>query len=206
MPGVYMPGEFDLAGAIVGAVERGSLLPRGNLATGDLLVGLPSSGLHTNGFSLVRRIFGESELGCRDGYAGILGRPLIDALLEPHRSYLASLAPVLDAETPIVKALAHITGGGFEGNIPRILPGNLDAIVDPASWPMPPLFRLIMEKGKVEPVEMYRVFNMGIGMVAVLSPGDLERFSSLVGGEFHLIGRLTQGRGRAILDPGRIQG
>jgi phosphoribosylamine--glycine ligase/phosphoribosylformylglycinamidine cyclo-ligase len=196
MPGVYLPREFDLAGAIVGFAERGRLLPRAGLATGDLLVGLPSSGLHTNGFSLARRIFGESELG---GYGEVLGRPLIDALLEPHRSYLSVLSRVLDAEPSVVKALAHITGGGFEGNIPRILPKHLDALVDPASWPMPPLFRLIVEKGRVELAEAYRVFNMGVGMVAVVAPGDLRRFADLVEGEFYVVGRLTEGKGRAIL-------
>ncbi|MCX7027324.1 MAG: phosphoribosylamine--glycine ligase [Spirochaetes bacterium] len=202
MPGVYLPGEFDLAGAIVGVAERDELLPRADLFVGDLLIGLPSSGLHTNGYSLARRIFGESGL---DRYGEILGRPLIDALLEPHRSYLGALKPLLEAEPGLVKALAHITGGGFEGNIPRVLPEVLDALVDANSWPMPPLFHLIMEKGGVAPAEMYRVFNMGIGMVVILSPGNLKRFTSLLASEFFVIGRLTAGKGRAILDLGRVR-
>ncbi|MDD3981046.1 MAG: phosphoribosylamine--glycine ligase [Spirochaetia bacterium] len=205
MPGVYLPDEFDLAGAIVGVVEKGRRLPLAEIKAGDLLVGFSSSGLHTNGFSLARSVFSDEDYL---NHEKILGKPLHQALLEPHRSYLQLLYPILDKRPGMIKALAHITGGGFEGNVPRVLPGNLDARLRADSWPMPPLFRLIMEKGRVQPAEMYRVFNMGIGMVAVLAPGNVETLLSLVQEKAYLIGELVPGEGKAILDglPRLIQG
>jgi len=196
MPGVYLPGEFDLAGAIVGAAERGELLPRADLREGDVLVGLPSSGLHTNGFSLARKIFADTDM---KGQEALLGRPLIDALLEPHHSYLPEIGPVLSRAPGLIKALAHITGGGFEGNVPRVLPSWLEAHIEVASWEMPPLFSLIMEKGKVPAREMYRVFNMGIGMIAIIDPSDFGEFSALSGGRGIRIGYLARGEAGAVL-------
>jgi len=197
MPGVYFPGEFDLAGAIVGVVEKSRRLPAEDVRAGDLLVGFASSGLHTNGFSLARSIFSDEDY---QSYSDILGKPLHRALLEPHRSYLPLLSPVLEKEPGLIKALAHITGGGFEGNVPRILPGGLDALIHVDTWPMPALFKLIMEKGRVPGAEMYRVFNMGIGMVAVIAPENLGRLVSLVNEKSYLIGELAQGKGAVILD------
>ncbi|MCE1158783.1 MAG: phosphoribosylamine--glycine ligase [Spirochaetia bacterium] len=197
MPGVYFPGEFDLAGAIVGVVEKSRRLPAEDVRAGDLLVGFASSGLHTNGFSLARSVFSDEDY---QSYSDILGKPLHRALLEPHRSYLPLLSPVLEKEPGLIKALAHITGGGFEGNVPRILPGGLDALIHVDTWPMPALFKLIMEKGRVPGAEMYRVFNMGIGMVAVIAPENLGRLVSLVNEKSYLIGELVQGKGAVILD------
>lgn len=202
MPGVYMPKEFDVAGAIVGLAERKRMLPLPTMREGDLLVGFPSSGPHTNGYSLVRKIFSESELG---GYADRLGLPLIDALLAPHRSYLPVFWPTLQKSPGLIKALAHITGAGFEGNIPRVLPSHLDARVRTDAWPMPPLFRLIMEKGGIKEEEMYRVFNMGIGMVAIVGSQDLAEFMSLTATPSFVIGALEPGAGRVIMDKGTIQ-
>ncbi|MEN6363896.1 MAG: phosphoribosylamine--glycine ligase [Rectinema sp.] len=194
MPGVYGPGEFDVAGTIVGVVERGRVLPRTDMAAGDILVGLRSDSPHTNGFSLIRKVFEGVDLG--EIYPGTEA-PLGELLLKPHRSYLTVLGPVLDREPGLVKALAHITGGGFIGNIPRILPPGLDAILRRESWIVPPLYRAIAEKGKVSETEMYRVFNMGIGMVAVMAPGALERFRELAGENCPVIGALAAGTGRA---------
>ena len=197
MPGVYLPGEFDLAGAIVGVVEKGLRLPAPGIKAGDLLVGFSSSGLHTNGFSLARSVFSDEDY---PSFSDMLGKPLHKALLEPHRSYLPLLYPLLEKKPGLIKALAHITGGGFEGNIPRVLPGDLRAVIHADSWPVPPLFRLIMEKGRVDPTEMYRVFNMGIGMVAVIAPESYELFVSFVSEKVYLIGELVPGRGNAVIE------
>ena len=186
MPGVYAAGAFDVAGTIVGAVERAALLPRQDLAAGDLLVGLASSGPHTNGFSLIRKVFAGAAL---DVVEPALGMTLADALLAPHRSYLGLLAPLLDE----VKALAHLTGGGFFDNIPRVLPPGLVAQIDPASWPVPPVFRLIAARGHIAADEMYRVFNMGIGMVAIVAPAQVAAFQAAIPEATWVIGRLVQG-------------
>ncbi len=199
MPGVYLPEEFDLAGAIVGVVEKSHRLPRQGIKAGDALVGFASSGLHTNGFSLARSLFTEAEY---HDYGQILGKPLFEALLEPHRSYLPLLYPILQKEPELIKALAHITGGGFEGNVPRVLPSGLDAYIQTQTWPMPSLFKLIMEKGRVEAKEMYRVFNMGIGMVAVIDPKNLDTLASLVDEKFYVIGHLAPGSGKTQLEFG----
>lgn len=199
MPGVYMPAEFDVAGTIVGVAERDKMLPLPTMRSGDLLLGFPSSGLHTNGYSLVRKIFGEEDFRT---YAEELGAPLIDALLAPHRSYLPVLWPVLKRAPGLIKALAHITGGGFEGNVPRVLPSNLDAHIRTDSWPIPPLFRLIMERGGIDEREMYRVFNMGIGMIAVVSPEALDSVARLAGDRFFVVGELMPGGGSVVMELG----
>ena len=140
MPGVYAPGAFDIAGTLVGVVERRDLLPRGDVAAGDVLVGVASSGPHTNGYSLLRKVFDWLPM---DVTPAGLDRPLGDALLEPHRNYLDVLARRL--ATGRVKALAHITGGGLPENLPRVLPDDVDAEIELGSWPVPPLFRLVRE-------------------------------------------------------------
>ncbi|MCE1195387.1 phosphoribosylamine--glycine ligase [bacterium] len=202
MPGVYMPGEFDVAGAIVGLAERSLMLPLKTMRDGDILLGFPSSGPHTNGYSLARKVFADADLG---GYADILGLPLIDALLAPHRSYLPVLWPVLSGAPGAIKALAHITGAGFEGNVPRVLPADLDAHIRTDAWPMPPLFRLIMEKGGIDEVEMYRVFNMGVGMVAVVSPDDVDTVAKLSNALFYRIGELRRGSGGVVMEKGGVR-
>ena len=171
MPGTYAEDDYDLAGFIVGVVEKERALPRG-VCEGDVLVGLPSTGLHTNGYSLARKILFE-VLGHRvDTHLPELGTPVGQALLATHRGYLAALEPLLERDK--IRALAHITGGGFPGNIPRVLPEGLGARVRRGSWEVPPLFRLIQTGGSVSDDEMFRTFNMGVGMVAAVSPGDLH--------------------------------
>ncbi len=196
MPGVYAPGEFDVAGTIVGVLERERILPRtAALKEGDVLLGLHSSGPHTNGYSLIRKIFAQAD------YTEIKPEwdvPLIDFLLAPHRSYLNILWPALE-KPGLVKALAHLTGGGFIENIPRILPENLDALVRLGSWSIPPLWGLIQQKGNISTDEMYRVFNMGIGMVAIVDKTLVAEFQTLVPEETFVIGELITGSGKTVL-------
>jgi phosphoribosylformylglycinamidine cyclo-ligase/phosphoribosylamine--glycine ligase/phosphoribosylformylglycinamidine cyclo-ligase len=192
MPDVYLAGEFDVAGTIVGVVERAAVLPRPELRTGDVLIGLASSGPHTNGYSLIRRVFADTPL---EAQLPGLDRSLAEVLLEPHRSYLDLLAPVLDR----VKALVHITGGGFVENLPRVLPDGLDARVRPGTWPVPPLFELIQARGGIEDDEMYRVFNMGLGMIAIADPDEAAAIRALIPEPTFLVGELIDGRRRAVL-------
>jgi phosphoribosylformylglycinamidine cyclo-ligase len=175
MPDFYAPGEYDLAGFIVGIVERDRVLDGTGIRAGDALVALGSSGLHTNGYTLARRIvFERMGLGIDDALPG-LETPVSDALLAVHRSYLRALRPELDTGTEegsLLHGLAHITGGGIPGNLPRILPDGLGAVIEKESWTIPPLFQLLQEAGEVDEAEMFRVFNMGVGMLAVVAPGD----------------------------------
>jgi len=167
MPGTYQVDDYDLVGFIVGVVEKTKILKTDSIASGDVIIGIPSSGLHTNGYSLVRNAF---KIGREDKplltFYPELGRTLGEELLEPHRCYYSDLQPLL----PKIKGLAHITGGGFEGNIPRILPQGLSAHINKSAWQVPPVFKLIQDIGKVNEIEMYQVFNMGIGMVVICSP------------------------------------
>jgi len=190
MPGTYAPGEYDLAGTIVGVVERARILPGEGLQAGDVLIGLRSSGPHTNGFSLIRKIFEGIPL---TRVFPELGISLADALLAPHRSYFSLLHPLISTSASPIKALAHLTGGAFIENIPRILPQNLDAVIRLGSWPVPPLFKFIQEHGKIQDDEMYRVFNMGIGMVAVAAPENAEQVRAAIPEETWIIGELAKG-------------
>ena len=196
MPGVYAPGEFDVAGTIVGAVEYDRILPSAQLQAGDLLVGLASSGPHTNGYSLIRQVFADVPM---ERVFPELGRPLGAALLEPHRSYLPLLAPLLDRPDCPIKGLAHLTGGGFIENIPRILPAGLGAVIRRGSWPIPPLFRLIQSHGKISHAEMARVFNLGIGMLAVVSPQDCDGFLASLPEPAWVVGELVPGEHKVSL-------
>jgi phosphoribosylformylglycinamidine cyclo-ligase len=168
MPGMYAEGDYDLAGTIVGAVDRPKLLDGSKVSEGDLLIGLPSSGLHTNGYSLARKIFFEDMGLAPQSVLPELGGTLADALLAVHRSYLKPVLPL--AENLLLSAMAHITGGGFTDNIPRVLPKDLDVIVHPEAWSWPPLFRLLRDAGRIPLAEMLRVFNCGIGMVLIVPP------------------------------------
>jgi phosphoribosylformylglycinamidine cyclo-ligase len=192
MPGVYRDGEFDVAGTIVGVLERARLLPRPNLLAGDLILGLPSSGPHTNGYSLIRKVFEGADL---ESVHPELGCSLADSLLAPHRSYFNMLYPHLDK----VKALAHLTGGGFIENIPRILPENLSAVINLNSWQVPPLWKLVQEKGNISTEEMYRVFNMGIGMVAIVDKSIAADLQSYIPEPTFIIGELIDGAQKVIL-------
>jgi phosphoribosylformylglycinamidine cyclo-ligase len=190
MPGVYASGEFDVAGTIVGVMERERILPRADLRPGDVLVGLASSGPHTNGYSLIRRIFENVPL---DTIFPELGVPLADALLAPHRSYSPLLRPILDQPDSPVKALAHLTGGGFIENIPRVLPEGIDAAIDLHAWMVPGLFRLIQERGEVSSEEMYRVFNMGIGMIVIVDRKDVSALQTAIPEKSYVLGELIVG-------------
>ncbi len=167
MPGVYALGDYDIAGFIVGIAEKGALIGDTQAAEGDILLGLPSSGLHTNGFSLVRYLLKDEKL---DTVVPALGRSLADELLEPHRSYLEPLRLARGAAT--IVGAAHITGGGLVENVPRALPEGLGAEIQRAAWQVPPIFKLIESRGVLVD-EMWRTFNMGIGMVLVVRPGDV---------------------------------
>jgi phosphoribosylformylglycinamidine cyclo-ligase len=172
MADFYAPGEYDLAGFIVGVVERERILDGRDILPGDVVLGLASSGLHTNGYTLARSIvFDVLGLDVHDELPGT-GRTVAEELLAVHRSYLKPLWPLLESGT--LRGLAHITGGGIPGNLPRILPDGVGAVLDRGAWEVPPVFRALQEAGKVERQEMDRVFNMGIGMVAVVRPSDAE--------------------------------
>jgi phosphoribosylformylglycinamidine cyclo-ligase len=203
MPGMYAEGDYDLAGFCVGAVERGEALTGSKVAAGDIILGLASTGIHSNGFSLVRRL--------AEDKAWKLDRPalfdpetlLIDALLAPTRIYVGSLLPLIRAGK--VKALAHITGGGLLENIPRILPPNLSADVHADSWPQPPLMAFLQANGAIEPEEMARTFNCGIGMAVVVGPDhylDVQHKLILSGEIVYAIGAITEGmRGCTVSGP-----
>ena len=177
MPDVYAPGDFDIAGFIVGAVERAAVIDGSRIAPGDALIALPSNGLHTNGYSLVRQAFGIGkgldavrDRAILDREYEELGGTLGDALLAVHTSYYAALKPLL----PNVHGIAHITGGGIPGNLPRIFEPHIGADLDAASWTVPPLFQLIQREGNVEAAEMFRAFNMGVGIIVAVAEADAE--------------------------------
>jgi len=193
MPGTYAEDDYDLAGFIVGVLEKERALPRG-VREGDVLLGLPSSGLHTNGYSLARKVLFEVLGHGVDTHLAELGTTVGQALLAPHRGYLAALEPLLERDK--IRALAHVTGGGFGGNIPRVLPEGLGARVRRRAWEMPALFRLIQEGGDVGDEEMYRTFNMGIGLVLIVSPyyaASIMRVLEREGEAPAVIGRVVEG-------------
>jgi len=205
LPDVYGPGDFDLVGFIVGVVERDAIIDGASIRAGDALLGLPSSGLHTNGYSLARKVFGvgvggdatEERARLERTYPGLDGT-LGDALLAVHRCYYNELKPVLGR----LRGIAHITGGGLPGNLPRILPQGLAARLHQGAWPAPPIFRLIQERGNVAEDEMYRAFNMGLGMVLVCDPSNVEAVRAQVP-EALVVGEVVRGeRGerRAIIE------
>jgi phosphoribosylamine--glycine ligase/phosphoribosylaminoimidazole synthetase len=188
MPGVYQPGSFDIAGTLIGVAERAELLPRDDVAAGDVLIGIASSGPHTNGYSMLRKIF---EWAPMDMVPDGFDRPLGETLLEPHRSYLDLLTPTFT--TGAVKALAHITGGGLPENLPRVLPDNVDARIELGSWPVPPLFRLVRElTPRMDTVELYRTLNMGVGMVVVCAPDQVDVVQASIGETTWVIGELLE--------------
>jgi phosphoribosylformylglycinamidine cyclo-ligase len=181
MPGLYDPGDYDLAGFAVGAVERGGLLPRDDLTEGDVLIGLPSSGVHANGFSLVRRVVAACGLGWDDPAPFAPGMALGAALLIPTRIYVRQLLETIRANPGAVKALCHITGGGLIDNLPRVLPDTLAAALDQSAIHMPPVFEWLQVEARLDPREMLRTFNCGIGMVVVLARSDVTRVRDSLG-------------------------
>jgi len=194
MPDFYSPGEYDLAGFIVGVVDRSRLIDGSQIRPGDVLLGLSSAGLHTNGYSLARRLFFDRlKLGPADRVPE-LNATVSEVLLAPHRSYCSLLEPLLDSG--VLRGLAHITGGGITDNLPRILPEGTGAVVRRGSWPVTPVFEYIREHGGVDDAEMYRTFNMGIGMIVVVSPEDVETVASdfaARGETCHQIGEIVPG-------------
>ena len=190
MPGMYRPGEYDLAGCIVGVVDRARMIDGSRIKPGDIILGLPSNGLHTNGYSLARKIFFE-ELSLKPS-ARISGLRLSlgEELLRTHRNYQPLLSKVPPRK---IKGLAHITGGGLIDNLPRILPDDCDALIETKSWTVQAIFQIIQERGEVERHEMYQVFNMGIGMVAIVTPNDAAALGKQL--RARVIGRIERGRG-----------
>ena len=191
MPGMYSDGDYDLAGFAVGAAERGQLLPTGDIASGDVILGLTSSGVHSNGFSLVRKIVALSGLGWDAPAPFAEGKKLGEALLTPTRIYVKPLLKAI-RETGALKALAHITGGGFPENIPRVLPKNLAAEIDLDSIPVPPVFSWLAKTGGVEAKEMLRTFNCGIGMIVVVSAENVDAVSDALRAEGEVVVPLGQ--------------
>lgn len=181
MPGMYQPGDYDLAGFSVGAVEREKLLPQATVAAGDVLLGIASSGVHSNGFSLVRHIMQQLNVAFDDQAPFAPGKRFADILLEPTIIYVKSCLAAI--KTGQVKALAHITGGGLLENIPRVLPDNLAAHIDCSSWVVPPIFTWLAQEGNVATNEMLRTFNAGIGMVVVVAPEHAASTSALLASE-----------------------
>ncbi len=194
MPGMYRKGEYDLAGCIVGVVDRAKIIDGSNIKPGDAILGLGSNGLHTNGYSLARKILLET-MGLKIGsYLPGWNITVGEELLRLHKNYQPLLARV---PSGVIKGLAHITGGGLIDNLPRILPNNCDAVIDTKSWRVPRIFQTLQQKGNVDAEEMYQVFNMGIGMVAIVSECDAKRMMSILHGK--QIGRLERGAGEAHL-------
>jgi phosphoribosylformylglycinamidine cyclo-ligase len=196
MPGLYPLGEYDLVGTIVGSVAKKSIITGAKIKPNDIIIGLPSGGLQTNGFSLARRvIFDKCGFGPQDIFPGTKAT-VSQLLLAVHRSFLKPVTALMDAKIPI-NGMAHITGGGFYDNIPRVLPDNCNAEIDRASWTVPPIFTFIEHEGKVDHDEMYRVFNMGIGYVIIVTPSKAEATMKILKNlrqQPTIIGKITKGR------------
>ena len=201
MPGLYTPPDYDLAGFIVGTVQDGAALGVDRVRAGDQLIAFESSGLHTNGYSLARRIVSERmRLTTSDHFPGEGGATVADVLLRVHRSYLSAVRPVLGR----IRAVAHITGGGLPGNLNRVLPPNLDALVDTGSWEIPNPFRVLEDAGGVAREEMFRAFNMGVGLVIVADPADTSsvfQSAAQAGVRAWPLGTVTPGSGQVQLVP-----
>lgn len=194
MPGFYGPDEYDLAGFAVGVVERRRIVDGRRIASGDVVIGLPSSGLHSNGYSLARKVFFEVSRHTVDSFDPALGRTVGEELLEPTRIYVRLVLPLLERFD--IRGMAHITGGGLTENIPRVLPSGMGAVLERGRWPVPPVFRVIAERGRVAEAEMFRTFNMGIGYVLIVPPteaADLLAALAGAGEKAYLIGRVESG-------------
>jgi phosphoribosylformylglycinamidine cyclo-ligase len=186
LPGMYRQGEYDLAGCIVGVVDRAKMIDGSKIKAGDVILGLASNGLHTNGYSLARKILFEKMR--------LKPKAIGNELLRVHKNYRPLLAK---APSGMIKGLAHITGGGLIDNVPRVLPNNCDAVIDTKSWRVPRIFQIIQQNGKVSRAEMYQVFNMGIGMVAIVADRDTKRAISILRAK--RIGRIERGTGKTQL-------
>ncbi len=196
MPGIYHGDDFDLVGCIVGVVEKDKIKMGSSVVEGDAIICLPSNGLHTNAYSLARKIFGETAATLNKKYPE-LGRTVGEALMETHICYYPRLKPVMKD----IKGLAHVTGGGPVGNIPRSLPKGLAAKLDSGKWSVPPIFKLMQKKGDIDIKEMYRVFNMGIGMAVICAPENVKKLAKALPGS-SVIGKVVKQKGeaRVIID------
>jgi len=205
MPDTYRKGDFDMAGFAVGVVERGKIVTGKNIRSGDYILGLASSGLHSNGYSLVRNIcFKKAGLKMTDTLDELDGAVLGDVLLEPTRIYARPIVKLLSQYKVkrVVHGMAHITGGGLPGNIPRVLPKDCDAVIKKSSWPKHKIFTFLQEAGPVEEAEMFRVFNMGIGFVLIVAEdfaNSIKKKLTKYGEQVYKIGRITTGTGKVIL-------
>jgi phosphoribosylformylglycinamidine cyclo-ligase len=208
MPGFYQAGEYDVSGTIVGVVEKSRMLDGKSIRPGDLVIGLAASGLHTNGYSLARKIFFE-QLGFKpSSHVAELGNTIGDELLKVHVSYGPFVQALLKkfnrpGQARRVKGLAHITGGGFVDNIPRVLPDKCDVVIRKGSWLMLPIFQIILERGGVPEDELYQVFNMGIGMTLIVSADQADAVLKFARAQKHpawLIGEVVKGRGEARVE------
>src|ERR1044071_3608505 len=197
MPGFYQDGEYDIAGFIVGVVDRAKIIDGKTIAPGDVLLALPSAGLHTNGYSLARKLFFEVAGYQPDTHLPELGMTAGEALLLPHISYLKPLEGLLDKG--VIKGLAHITGGGLTDNIPRILPEGTAVKIEKGSWPVLPVYELLQRIGNVSEFEMYRTFNMGVGMVIVCSSADAAAIKKHLGEEWYAIGEVVTGKREVLI-------
>jgi phosphoribosylformylglycinamidine cyclo-ligase len=194
MPGMYRKGEYDLAGCIVGVVDRAKVIDGSTIKPGDAILGLPSNGLHTNGYSLARKIlFEKMRLNVRSRLPGST-RTVGEELLRVHKNYEPLLAKV---PSGVLKGLAHITGGGLIDNVPRVLPKDCDAVIETKSWRVSRIFEILQQNGDVDLAEMYQVFNMGIGMVAIVAESEAKRAMSMLGAK--QIGHIERGRGKTRL-------
>ncbi|MDD3115269.1 MAG: phosphoribosylformylglycinamidine cyclo-ligase [Anaerovibrio sp.] len=203
MAGFYAEGEYDIAGFAVGAVEKSKIITSEKVQQGDVILGLPSSGVHSNGYSLVRKIVFDVKGFKGDEYIDELGRTIGEELLTPTRLYPKSCLPLIEKFD--IHGMVHVTGGGYYENIPRALPENMGAEIDAAAWPMLPVFKLLKEWGNVDWHEMYRTFNMGIGMIIIAAPDEAERIKADLQSRseaVYEIGRVTEGSHEVIVKGG----
>ncbi|MCP4362318.1 MAG: phosphoribosylformylglycinamidine cyclo-ligase [Chloroflexi bacterium] len=189
MPGVYQSGELDLVGTIVGVVDRPHLIDGSSIQAGDVILGLPSSGLHTNGYTLARTALADLDW---QEQRPELGASIGDVLLKPHRSYLTNIKKLQQTGVDI-RGLAHITGGGLIDNLPRIFPEGLGAVIQRGNWPEPPIFELIQRHGNIPDAEMFYVFNMGLGMLIILPPQEVALAQETLGAELYVVGEMVKG-------------
>ena len=210
MPGLYAAGDYDLVGTIVGVVERDRIIDGSTIRPGDVLIGLTSTGLHTNGYSLARQILFARMRVRLDDYTSALGCTFGEELLKVHRNYWPIIQKIRDPRSAIRNSLhgiAHITGGGFCDNIPRVLPKNCRAVIRSGSWKVPPIFDLLQEGGGISDGEMYRVFNMGIGMVLIVDPKSvsaIQKITAKAGVKSYLIGEIRKGKGDVRIGSGSL--
>ncbi len=198
MPDVYKNGEYDLVGTIIGEIENGRIITGNKVKEGDIVIGFTSSGLHTNGYTLARKIF-ESKKISYNKYIDEINGKSGDVLLTPHRSYYKVVYPLIQKYFNYIHSIAHITGGGFYDNIARVIPKNTDCIIFKDKWDIPPIFNLIQRYGEISDCEMYKVFNMGIGLILVIDKNYVEKIANEIKEKVYIIGEIKKGKGKVIV-------